>query len=201
MLKRILLSLIMMGLISFSGIAFANVAGSKHDLSSIIPDLDNLCFPCHTPHNAADLGDMPLWQPRSESLPTFQVYEGLEMNATVNQPDGMDAGCMYCHSGTIAMDSFGDHLGAGTQYMTGDAVLGTDLRNDHPVSFDYQESYNNSTNLTDPVDSHGTGVKPFKLYNYQMRCASCHTPHDNKGTEFMLRSSSKTWCSTCHKNK
>lgn len=196
MLRKLVILLMVGIVLSFGAVGFAGVQGSDHDLSGKISGLENLCYPCHTPHNAGSLGDMPLWQSRTSSLGTFTLYNSASLDATLNQPDGMDAACLYCHSGTIAIDEW-----AGGSTTMNSHILGMNLSDDHPISFTYDATLaSNDGGLAIPADDKGSNLAPLRLFGWKMRCASCHNPHDDTNGDF-LRATGTQWCSTCHNNK
>ena len=75
------------------------------------------------------------------------------------------------------------------------ANLGTDLRNDHPISVTYD-------NVADPAFNAKTGEKIdnlLPLYSGRVECGTCHNPHNTTNTQFLRRSnSSSNLCKTCH---
>ena len=138
-------------------------ANSKHNLgasgssqisgNSPLGGTTEVCVFCHTPHGSDTSAAAPLWNKNLTGLggAGYQRYSDLG-TATL---DGKEAtvgsvsiACRSCHDGTQAMDAVinapGSGLGSfgtGTpgNEMTGSPVpmLGTDLRNDHPISIEY----------------------------------------------------------------
>ena len=137
-------------LMLLSSVANAQVAGSAHDLSVVVGSQTNeVCVYCHTPHGADVTAVVPLW---NKTLPssTYQRYSDLQTSTL----DGIEAAvgsvslaCLSCHDGSQAMDSVINAPGRGMNSgnigtvgaMTGTPVpmLGTDLRDDHPISIQY----------------------------------------------------------------
>jgi predicted CXXCH cytochrome family protein len=79
----------------------------------------------------------------------------------------------------------------------GPSNIGTDLSQDHPISFTYDSSLATTVgNLVDP----STLTNKVRLdHNSQMQCTSCHDPHDNQyGNFLVLPPSGSNLCSTCH---
>ncbi len=105
--------------------------------------------------------------------------------------------CLSCHDGTVALDSFGG--ATGTDFMTGGALLSTDLTNDHPVSIDYNVT---DTGLFPVGNTSGLGstIDSDLLFSGNVECASCHDVHDTAGNDALLRidNSGSTLCLTCH---
>jgi predicted CXXCH cytochrome family protein len=157
-----------------------------------------ICVFCHTPHNANPA--IPLWN-QTMSGATYQPYESSTLAATIGQPTGSSKLCLSCHDGTIAI---GDTINNGRIAMqglnaqgglSGASMLGSDLRNDHPVSF---------APLTGPTIVNPPASSPVKLdRNGQVQCSSCHDPHrmDNDPTalKFLVASNaSSALCVVCH---
>jgi hypothetical protein len=170
---------------------------------------DELCVFCHTPHGASQAAVTPLWN-RSLSGATYTPYASSSMDAIgLDQPGGSSKLCLSCHDGTIAIGAVNVLNGAVTDQdpttpdisLTGTAPggtipvgagaatgftrrLGTDLTNDHPVSFTYSDGLAlNDGELVLPstaahIDSRIPGVHPdLPLENDQLQCTSCHDPH------------------------
>ena len=113
----------------------AILAGTKHDLSQKGFNTTQICIFCHTPHNAnAYVPGSPLWN-HNVTWSTFTTYASPTLNAVPGQPTGTSKLCLSCHDGTVGIDAYTNN--AGLNFITGTALLGTDLSNDHPVSFLY----------------------------------------------------------------
>lgn len=197
------------------------IAGSAHDFSSAawnntspIPrdEQGQICEPCHAPHNTLDtvLGSIhpPLWTHKLTSA-TFNLYTGYKFYgaATITQPDGSSKLCLSCHDGTVALASFNNY--SGTVFMTGNALVGTDLRKDHPISFIYDASLAVSDQgLYDPT-THLSGIAGGRtidqdmLEAHKVQCNSCHDPHNGgpAGISHLLIKSNagSALCLTCHR--
>ena len=189
-----------MGLLAVGALIFAGmdatgaIAGSAHDFStgqSWNTTNDELCQPCHTPHNAdTTVTAAPLWNHEVTSA-TFTVYSSATMNATPGRPTGLSALCLSCHDGTVALDSFGGATGSTS--ISGNALVGIDLRNDHPVSVNLNTAVTNGdTELQVP-----TGAT--QLFGGNVECASCHDAHDNANGYFLRGSNvNSALCVDCH---
>ncbi|NOX18903.1 MAG: cytochrome c3 family protein [Chlorobi bacterium] len=182
--------------------AFAQITGSAHDFSSESWNSSGeICITCHTPHDAMT-GYEPLWN-HEVTASTFTLYSSSTLDATLGQPDGPSKLCLSCHDGTVALDNFGGTT-TGTSFITGDALIGTDLSNDHPVSFTYDASLATTDGgLNDPTTtSSGLGgmIDADMLYSNKMQCASCHDVHNGAGIDNLLVKSnaSSALCLTCH---
>src|SRR5205823_4264425 len=118
---------------------------SKHNLSVTGPGTvkatseNEVCIFCHTPHNGSKSG--PLWNKKDPNV-TYTIYNSSTTHAAIGQPDGGSVMCLSCHDGTIALGSVvssGNAISFGgvTNMPAGDANLGTNLSDDHPISFVY----------------------------------------------------------------
>ena len=100
---------------------FAVISGSAHDFSdesaSFYSDAWNtpgtktaanneLCEPCHTPHNGTLGLDAPLWNHTQAAGASFTNYgAGFDMDATVGDPAGISLLCLSCHDGATSLFS------------------------------------------------------------------------------------------------
>lgn len=186
--------------------AVAGVAATKHNLSISGPGTikaateAEICIFCHTPHNTAPSG--ALWNRRSPGS-TYSQYTSSTLKGSPGQPTGASLMCLSCHDGTIAL---GDVLtratpiamsGGVTTMPVGATRLGTDISDDHPVSFVYSASLAaargelaNPATLTGRVRLDSTG---------QLQCTACHDPHDDTNGKFLVVSNqASALCQTCH---
>jgi predicted CXXCH cytochrome family protein len=158
-----------------------------------------ICIFCHTPHNTNPVG--PLWN-RADQGSTYILYSSSTTQASPGQPDGASFLCLSCHDGTIAL---GDVLsrndpitfsGGVTTMPAGTSNLTTSLADDHPISFIFNSALAAADGeLNDPA----TLVGPVKLENSKMQCTSCHDPHQNNFTDFLVASTQNSeLCITCH---
>ena len=141
--------------------ANAQIVGSKHDLGAATANTTEVCVFCHTPHGSNTSAEAPLW---NKNVPT-STYDRYTVTSTLdgdNAPVGsVSIACLSCHDGTAAVDAVLNAPGAGmnsgqidaavfganmSEYLNNTVgagtytpvpVLGTDLRNDHPVSIQY----------------------------------------------------------------
>ncbi len=204
MLKKVLVSALMMVSLSFMTSVFAqSIVGSAHDFSGQGWSGGEICIACHTPHNAdMTVANSPLWN-HEVTTATFQTYSSLTMNASVGQPDGVSKLCLSCHDGTVALDSFGGTTG--TTNITGNALLGTDLRNDHPISITYDTALANADGeLHDPATATtalgGTIQNDLLDGGTVLHCSACHDVHNSYGNNRLLKisNSGSQLCLTCH---
>lgn len=196
------------------GARVSDVASTKHNLSTSGPgpvravSESQICVFCHTPHGAETQPGLPLWN-RQLSNQTYSTYLSNSIQANVAElaagPGGTSKLCLSCHDGamsisavnvangqlnpTIAMQGTGpgDTMPAGAGAQTGfTRNLGTDLTNDHPISFTYDSALALADGeLRDPtippasnyIGTHGDKTKKIPLENGEVECASCHDPH------------------------
>ena len=189
---------------------FAFITGSAHDFSAIAPTWSNdeICLPCHTPHGAKTLLDnlVPLWN-HDVTAATFTLYSSPTgpLDATdLADPDGVSKACLSCHDGTIAVDAYGSNTPS-TMITT---PLGSDLSNDHPISFTYNTGLATTDGeLFDPattdagLSTAGT-IQNRMLFADQLECASCHDVHntecDTCPSLLLKDNAGSALCLTCH---
>jgi predicted CXXCH cytochrome family protein len=206
----------MIFLTAFSaGLSFSQIQGSAHDLRSYgvgAPATNQICVYCHTPHNAnTDVSRTSYLWNRNVRSTDYQVYDGTYTNP-ISPNSTHTYMCMSCHDGTTTaigamLNPPSDYNNSqDTIYVTGDANLGTDLRNDHPIDLVYLNSteggplpsswYHSSTNIQ------SAGIKLFNIGSNTnvMTCASCHEPHNKSGLPTFLRvtPNNSQLCITCH---
>ena len=186
----------------------ADIAGTAHDFSATGWTSNNqICVACHTPHNGdTTIPGSPLWNHEITATAAFGVYASSTLNAgPMGQPDGLSKLCLSCHDGSVALDNFGG-VTTGSTFISGNALLGTDLSNDHPISFTYDPALATADGeLWDPtiatVAQLGGGtIDATMLFGGQMECASCHDVHGITGVASLLRFSNANsdLCLTCH---
>ncbi len=186
-------------------IAQQRVSDTVHNLSATGPGAiraqteQQVCIFCHAPHNTS--GSKPLWN-RNLPVGSYTIYTSSTLDAQPGQPSGSSKLCLSCHDGTIALGfvlSRTDRIAMiGSDFIpAGLTNLGTDLSNDHPVSFSYTSSLAASDlQLTDP----GTLPTAVRLdATGEMQCTSCHAPHDNSNGDFLvLGEEFGQLCTACH---
>ncbi len=180
------------------------IVGSAHDFSDDSWNTTGqICLVCHTPHNAdVSVTNAPLWN-HETTLATFTTYTSATMQATTGQPDASSKLCLSCHDGTVAVDNFGGETG-GTHFLTGSSLIGTDLSDDHPLSFVYDAALASADGgLYDPTNTNsglGGTINQDMLIDSKVQCASCHDVHNGSGVARLLRKSNNgsDLCLTCH---
>jgi cytochrome c553 len=162
-----------------TGHDFGNAAGFDNDAWNVANGL-RTCNVCHTTHTGdMTISGVPLWDHEMTSA-SFQVYTGVSMLNTPTQPSGATQLCLSCHDGTLGLDSFGGNRNNSTNQLTAasSAYVGTDLRDDHPVSVTYGGV---------PAGLHGSPTATeTQLFAGNVECASCHEPHNEGNFGSML---------------
>ncbi len=177
-----------------------SVVNSPHNLNNFpgvsIPG-NRVCLPCHTPHNALLSGDENVLWNHAETQETFVMYK-----STAGQPEGSSKLCLSCHDGVTAVDNYGGNGGTGA-VITGDAALGSDLSNDHPIGIEYPTAspaeYNDPATF-DPGAANGPGVQLVTISSVdRVECASCHNVHNNGLGNFLRVPIQESYlCLQCH---
>ena len=180
-----------------------SIVDSMHNLSASGPGpvkattQTEICIFCHTPHNARP--DIPYLWNRQDPAEAYTPYASSTLKAAVGQPTGTSRLCLSCHDGTIAPGAVLSQTTAITfaASMTGrSSILGTNLADDHPVSFDYSAAASansqlaSAASLPSVVRLDSTG---------QMQCTSCHNPHNDQYGKFLVVSNlASGLCISCH---
>jgi predicted CXXCH cytochrome family protein len=177
---------------------------SKHNLSATGPGIravreTHMCIFCHTPHNANPAA--PHWNRPSHGA-IYTPYQSSTAKATFGQPTGSSKLCLSCHDGTVALGMIISkapvQLAGGIRRMPrGRANLGTDLSDDHPISFVYDSQLaalngelNDPEQLDRAVRLDADGV---------MQCTTCHDPHNDQFGQFLVKNNAgSALCVECH---
>jgi predicted CXXCH cytochrome family protein len=164
---------------------------SHHDFSGAAWSNNEICVPCHTPHNA-DMNVMsaPLWN-HEVTTASYTVYASSSLNAAPGQPSGVSRLCLSCHDGTVAFDNHGGATN-GSRF-TNFGNLSTILSDDHPISFLYNSALAAvDGELRDPDTAPsglGGTITDDLLENGSLECTSCHDVHISRNTQ---------GCTGCH---
>ncbi|MCG6887703.1 MAG: hypothetical protein LJE74_10880 [Proteobacteria bacterium] len=186
--------------------AQSGIAQTPHNLTPTgpgVPDVSRetatsgLCVFCHTPHNA--ITTRALW---NRELPgvTYTLYQSNTLQANPGQPTGSSRLCLSCHDGILALGSVREPT-PGSVFtlgpITGSGSIGTDLSNDHPVSFVYDTALASvQGELADPVTL--TEITPLSD-DAELQCTSCHDPHEDANPDFLrLDNHYGALCTSCH---
>lgn len=173
--------------------------------SDLRTDTTEICLFCHTPHmTTSKPNDIPLWNHQVSTVGTnYIMYSSATLNASIVDFDGpgttanatVTTLCLSCHDGTVAINALyneSNMSGAVTCdggdwdsldcYMpaSSNANLGTDLSNDHPVNFVYNDALATADGYLHDPD---TDIAPVRLYDGRVQCASCHDPHIDYGAD------------------
>ncbi|HSU55282.1 MAG TPA: cytochrome c3 family protein, partial [Candidatus Dormibacteraeota bacterium] len=119
------------------------------------------------------------------------------------QPTGASKLCLSCHDGTVALGMVASRSrpiemrNSVTTMPQGPANLGTDLSDDHPISFTYDNAL---------VAAHGELRDPATLnakvrldHSHQLQCTSCHDPHNDQFGKFLVQdNNASALCVQCH---
>ena len=186
-----------LGITLYASKVEAGITGTDHDLSGKGWGTNQICIFCHTPHNAkTDLPAVPLWN-HTTTTASFTPYSSPTLTATVGQPDGNSKACLSCHDGATAIDAFQGN--SGSHFMTGAKMLGTDLSNDHPISFTYDAALATADGGLVTPASASLVVAGIPLYSAKLQCGSCHNVHDNTNDPFLrISNGGSALCLKCH---
>jgi predicted CXXCH cytochrome family protein len=191
-------------LLATAASAQTQVASTVHNLTPGGPGQlketrpTGLCVYCHTPHNAAPA--TALWNKDAPAV-TYQLYTSSSLQSAPNQPTGSSRLCLSCHDGILALGTLrvpppGEELELGP--MASRRTLGTDLSDDHPISFVYDG---------DLATRHGELVDPSALPasvrldpTKQVQCTTCHDPHEDRRPMFLrMANGDGALCLSCHR--
>jgi predicted CXXCH cytochrome family protein len=198
------------------------------------------CVFCHTPHSGNLTG--PLWNRASTTTAyqvyTSSTMDAAAPTAAAIQ-SSVSGACLSCHDGSIAIDVLANAPNAGTNnaafvaftvqgtakgtygssapgsnnIMTGGtAFMGSDLRNDHPITIIYETA--RAATPTEFITQAVVGTKitvgpgpaagTLPLFGAAgatatVECASCHNPHNNSLGAFLRKANTgSNLCLTCH---
>jgi predicted CXXCH cytochrome family protein len=191
------------GLLALAATASGKTLAGSHDFSAEAWSGGDKCVTCHVP-DATDT-NVPRTQLWNHEVTTaeFVLYKSGTLDARLGSPSGVSLLCLSCHDGTVAIDHFGS-VPAGTQFMRGAALLGTNLTGDHPISFVYDTALVNlDGGLHDPTtrtSGLGGSVDDDMLFDGQVQCTSCHDPHGSSGVPklLLISNAGSALCLTCH---
>jgi predicted CXXCH cytochrome family protein len=191
-------------LLGLPTVAFSQgVANSVHNLSYLTGPTGEICVVCHTPHDAdTSVSASPLWNHEVTAVNPYTLYSSATLDALPGQPSGVSKLCLSCHDGTVALDNYGGTT-TGTDFIS-TGLVGTDLSNDHPISF----AYTNALATTDgglfqpTIDTTSLGgtIDDDLLFATFLECASCHDVHDvaNDPNLLVIPNDGSDLCLTCH---
>lgn len=175
--------------------AFALISGSAHDFSAETWT-DEICNPCHIPHNGAAT-PAPLWNHADSATDgAFTLYSNpATLDHVMVQPTGVSLACLSCHDGATNLDAFGGDAGTTLMGALATGNLGTSLANDHPVGFA----------IVDGTDTDIRTLATITLPLYgassdMLECATCHDVHNTLALPDMLQATNvgSALCLDCH---
>lgn len=175
--------------------------GGAHNIRSTVEA--RVCIYCHAPHHATSV--TPLWS-RQLSDKTYNLYEPANMIATLQQPREASRLCLSCHDGTIALGLLAGNYVLDPSLPSLGAMpvesnprlnsnLGTDLSDDHPISFIYTQK----PELQEASLLKAQGIRLDR--NNYVECTTCHNPHNNLNGNFLVTnvdSKHDALCVICH---
>jgi predicted CXXCH cytochrome family protein len=186
-----------------------NIRITKHNLSVGGPgkikasEETRVCIFCHTTKKKRK--NIPFLWNRKQKEVFYKPYQSSTLSSTVGQPTGSSRVCLSCHDGTIALGAIISRkreipFKGGIRFIPAQrpSRLGTDLSDDHPVSFMYHAGLVAKNNeLVDP------SLLPAQVKldkTGQLQCTSCHNPHDDVHGKFLVMSNKySALCTTCHR--
>jgi predicted CXXCH cytochrome family protein len=184
-----------------------DIRSTKHNLSISGPgpitasSESRICIFCHIPHQKGS-ATRYLWN-RSDPGNPYIPYFSSTIKADVRQPTGASRMCLSCHDGTIALGAIASSpteipFKGGIRYIPQDSPsnLGTDLSDDHPISFVYDEMLSlDNRQIREP----STLPPQVKLEDNQRQCTACHDPHHNPYGQFLVMdNTASSLCMACH---
>lgn len=175
-----------------------SIVNTKHNLSVDGPGSykatseSEVCIFCHVPHNSSPT--KPLWN-RGNPGSVYTLYQSSTLQASPGQPTGVSLMCLSCHDGTVALGNIASSLADipfNSTHITGNSNLSVNLSNDHPISFIYP---NNDDQLRDAA----LITPPVRLLSSEVHCTSCHDPHNNTFSPFLVTNNQGSGlCNSCH---
>ena len=162
-----------------AGVAGAQITNSDHDFSGETWSGGTICLPCHTTHDGVTNFVAPLWN-HEVTTSTFTMYASDTLDGEVEaQPTDVSKACLSCHDGTVALENFGGNT-TGITYITGGALVGTDLSNDHPISVTYDAGTGagQDPELNPTSSTYADGTIADYLFANRVECATCHDVHN-----------------------
>ncbi|TNF32746.1 MAG: hypothetical protein EP329_09300 [Deltaproteobacteria bacterium] len=188
-----------------------SLVGTPHDLSlgglrGAGTESPEVCVFCHVPHGAS--GDGPLWH-APVARHAYTVYASATLDAAPDQPDGDSKLCLSCHDGTLASPIAPGtpnvrRAGAASPLPVTGTNLGTDLSDDHPVSFVYDAGLaardgQLATPERAPSPLGGTVASDLLDARRKLQCTACHDAHDNSHGAFLrVDDRDDRLCASCH---
>jgi predicted CXXCH cytochrome family protein len=192
-----------------------DIRSTKHNLSSTSTNAvravseDQVCVFCHIPHGAYQ--SRPVWNRNlayQDNPGLYTLYSSTTLDAIVPRPSGASKLCLSCHDGTLAIGSLmnNDAIRPATVAMQGGVTtmpvgprnLGTDLRNDHPISMVPDPASDPEIVLPPQGDDVRLREGATPGVKDTVQCTSCHDPH-LPTYKFLVKDNTRgALCTTCH---
>lgn len=124
------------------------------------------------------------------SIESYTIYTSRSLDAEPGQPTGSSKLCLSCHDGTMALGSVFSRntpilMAGGVSTMpVGPGHIGTDLADDHPISFRFDTSL-----ATRDRKLRSPGGLPHEIKldrNQELQCTTCHDVHNNAFGKFLV---------------
>ena len=223
--KIIIIMVLAIALLVGAGAVLAGtIVNSKHDLN---PDSTATI---KAKWNTAEQGNLhmvsyaslclshypPLWN-KAVQATAYTAYGTTVAGTVPGAPAGVSKACLSCHDGVNGINNLINQAGTGgvttgnnvafgntaagtAVVMTGNALIGTNLANDHPISVVYLTTAASlkakTTVLTNWI---GAATINGLLVSGNMECSSCHAVHDPVNTLFLrVANTSSALCLGCH---
>lgn len=204
-MQRCLLIIVLLCMGGTCQLSGQSIINTVHNLSATGPGTiralteQEICIFCHTPHNS--MPESPLWNKQDPGV-IYDLYYSNTIQSAPGQPTGSSALCLSCHDGTIALGNVLSRIsdinftGAITHLPEGRSNLSSDLSDDHPVSLQYTQALAAADGqLYDPA----LITPPVSLENGEIQCTSCHDPHQDLFSDFLVLSPQfSELCIQCH---
>jgi predicted CXXCH cytochrome family protein len=212
-MKRAILPVFISAYVLSATMAFAELAGSKHDLTRdantvYTTDSGATCVFCHTPHISA--GATPLWAKQQKETPGANQYSLYNWvipggKTPADAPSSSSLSCLSCHDGTIGPTIFYPYAFQGpTPNSHGNAYSPRvdrsskdNFTGDHPVSTLYKSG---RAGLASLATAKKNGMAFYGAGGDRIECASCHNPHTTANT-FSLERPEGDLCVSCHEGR
>jgi predicted CXXCH cytochrome family protein len=208
-MKRFLITISAAALLLAATSASAGrITGSAHDFSTTGWGGGEICLACHAAHNNQNSPGEMLWNHDLSLVTDYGLYTSPTFSAAPGvQPDGSSKLCLSCHDGTVALDSYGG--GAGAEGPIDSFYnFGTDLSDDHPISFTYTvepglwDPAATSVTIGEGVDALTGNISDMMLYGGTVQCSSCHDVHNTQAIDstplLLVDNAGSDLCLTCH---
>jgi len=209
-MKRAILPFLIAACVFSAATAFAELAGSKHDLTrdentAYTTDSGAICMFCHIPHISA--GATPLWakqQKETSGAYQFTLYNWVLPGGKTpaGAPSSSSLSCLSCHDGTIGRVIFYPY--APSSHSPGDVYVPrfdrsskNNFTGDHPVSARYRSA---RAGLASLATAKKNGMTFYGAGGDQLECASCHNPHTT-ANKFSLEKPEENLCVACHERR